>query len=146
MAKKETSPELTEEFKKTLEMTNMIDVEVDGVKADSVRGDGVIVATATGSTAYSLSCNGPVVAPDVKAFVINAICPHSLHFCPLVVSDSSVITLTGDGSKMRVTVDGRVYPAGGGDCRVTIRKSGRSAMSAYCATSPNSGGMKVVPL
>lgn len=105
-----------------------IDVEVDGVKADSVRGDGVIVATATGSTAYSLSCNGPVVAPDVKAFVINAICPHSLHFCPLVVSDSSVITLTGDGSKMRVTVDGRVYPAGGGDSRVTVRKSGRSAL------------------
>lgn len=105
-----------------------IDVCVDGHKADSVRGDGVIVATATGSTAYSLSCNGPVLAPDVNAFIINAICPHSLHFCPLVVNSDSVVTLCSNGSKMRITADGRVYPIETDECNVTITRSDKDAL------------------
>lgn len=105
-----------------------IDVSVDGHKADSVRGDGVIVATPTGSTAYSLSCNGPVLAPDVNAFIINAICPHSLHFCPIVVNSDSRITLKCAGSGMRVTADGRICRIGDGTCTVDIRRYEKDAL------------------
>ena len=105
-----------------------IDVSVNGHHADSVRGDGVIVATATGSTAYSLSCNGPVLAPDVNAFIINAICPHSLHFCPIVVNSDSRIKLVCGGSGMRLTADGRIFALGDGNCAIDIARSPKDAL------------------
>ncbi len=105
-----------------------IDVSVNGHHADSVRGDGVIVATATGSTAYSLSCNGPVLSPDVNAFIINAICPHSLHFCPIVVNSDSKITLSCEGSGMRLTADGSIFGLGDGRCEVDIVRSDKDAL------------------
>ena len=49
-------------------------------------GDGVIVSTASGSTAYNVSAGGPIINPDVEAFCITPICPHSLSFRPVVVS------------------------------------------------------------
>ena len=105
-----------------------IDVSVNGHHADSVRGDGVIVATATGSTAYSLSCNGPVLAPDVNAFIINAICPHSLHFCPIVVNSDSRIKLVCGGLGMRLTADGRIFALGDGNCAIDIARSPKDAL------------------
>jgi NAD+ kinase len=57
-------------------------------------GDGVIVATPTGSTAYNLSAGGPIIAPDVEGLVITAICPHSLSFRPIVVNSEDAIQLT----------------------------------------------------
>jgi NAD+ kinase len=54
-------------------------------------GDGVIVATASGSTAYNVSAGGPIISPNVEAFCVTPICPHSLSFRPVVVS--STVTL-----------------------------------------------------
>lgn len=71
-----------------------IDVRVDGKFVDCYHGDGAIVSTPTGSTAYSLSAGGPVLEPKVEAVVINPICAHSLHSRPLVVSSSSTIEFT----------------------------------------------------
>ncbi len=59
----------------------------------SFLSDGVIVATATGSTAYSLSAGGPIVLPDADAFVVNVICPHTLTFRPLVVKSTTRIAI-----------------------------------------------------
>lgn len=59
--------------------------------------DGLIVATPTGSTGYSLSCNGPVVFPDSKSFVITPVSPHNLNIRPLVVPDDSVISFEVEG-------------------------------------------------
>ena len=71
--------------------------------------DGIIVATPTGSTAYSLSAGGPILLPDTRALVISMICPHSLTSRPLVVKDSTRITIraVGGGVPMIVSSDGR---------------------------------------
>lgn len=82
------------------------DVSIDGITADTLRSDGVLVSTPTGSTAYSLSCNGPVLSPTVKALIVNAICPHSLHSCPIVVDDGMQIDISTNDDMMRIIVDG----------------------------------------
>lgn len=70
-----------------------VDVFVDDSFVSCYSGDGVIVATPTGSTAYSLSCGGPILTPDSGCFVITPIAAHSLSLRPIVVSDTSVIRL-----------------------------------------------------
>jgi NAD+ kinase len=59
----------------------------------SYMGDGLIVSTASGSTAYSVSAGGPIISPDVAAFCITPICPHSLSFRPVVVSSNATILI-----------------------------------------------------
>ncbi len=84
-----------------------IKVEIDGTLSDNIRADGVLVCTPTGSTAYSLSCNGPVLSPDVNAFVVNSICPHSLHACPMVIGSDSVVKLSCNNRDIKLIVDGK---------------------------------------
>src|SRR5690606_21269853 len=64
---------------------------VDGVYVNTHRGDGLIVATPTGSTAYALSCGGPIIQPSVSALVMVPICPHTLSDRPLVLPATSTI-------------------------------------------------------
>jgi NAD+ kinase len=83
--------------------------EVDDVYVNTHRGDGLIVATPTGSTAYALSCSGPIIQPNVDALVLVPICPHTLSDRPLVLPSSSVIRVTLDnagGSEAHVVCDG----------------------------------------
>lgn len=87
-----------------------LDTWVDGEVLNTYRADGLIVATATGSTAYSLSAGGPLIDPRAKAFVVTPICPHSLSNRSLIVSDQSIIKLAPtdeDQCPMLFTVDGR---------------------------------------
>jgi len=79
--------------KTTQARLNNYDVHVDGLFVSSYRADGLIVATPTGSTAYSLSAGGPVLMPTVNAFVITPVAPHALTHRPLVVPDSAVIEI-----------------------------------------------------
>ncbi|HET6181529.1 MAG TPA: NAD(+)/NADH kinase [Candidatus Sulfotelmatobacter sp.] len=79
--------------KTTLARLNTYDIYVDKIFVSSYRADGMIVATPTGSTAYSLSAGGPVVMPTVNAFVITPVAPHSLTHRPLVVPDSVQIEI-----------------------------------------------------
>ncbi len=73
------------------------------------RADGLIVASPTGSTAYSLSAGGPIVHPAVESFVITPICPHMLSDRPLVIRDSSFIEmkLSADTESVFLTLDGQ---------------------------------------
>lgn len=83
--------------------------EVDDVYVNTHRGDGLIVATPTGSTAYALSCSGPIIQPNVDALVLVPICPHTLSDRPLVLPSSSEIRVTLDnsgGSEAHVVCDG----------------------------------------
>jgi NAD+ kinase len=69
---------------------------VDGVYVNTHRGDGLIVATPTGSTAYALSCGGPIIQPNVNALVMVPICPHTLSDRPLVLPTTSTIEVSLD--------------------------------------------------
>jgi NAD+ kinase len=83
--------------------------DVDGTYVNTHRGDGLIVATPTGSTAYALSCGGPIIQPNVNALVMVPICPHTLSDRPLVLESSSTIRVTLDnagGSEAHVVCDG----------------------------------------
>jgi NAD+ kinase len=94
------------------EIARMIDLEVqiDGHFVCVYKADGLIVATPTGSTAYSLSAGGPIMVPDVAAFAITPICPHTLTNRPLVVPDQSVIQVLNrsDDEVTYLTIDGQV--------------------------------------
>jgi NAD+ kinase len=84
-------------------------VELDGKKVARFRADGVIVSTPTGSTAYTLAANGPILTPDVDALVVTPICPHLLTLRPIVVrGDSSLIVrVEGIPNLALLTVDGQ---------------------------------------
>ena len=73
------------------------------------RADGVIVATPTGSTAYSLAANGPILSPHLDAMVITPVCPHILTIRPLVVNGDSklVVTIEGVPDQTYLTIDGQ---------------------------------------
>ncbi len=81
---------------------------VDGLYVNTHGGDGLIVATPTGSTAYALSCGGPIIRPDVAALVMVPICPHTLSDRPIVLQSSSrVLVRVPEGeSQAQVTCDG----------------------------------------
>ncbi|HEY0798832.1 MAG TPA: NAD(+)/NADH kinase [Candidatus Baltobacteraceae bacterium] len=80
---------------------------VDGKEAAQVPADGIVVATPTGSTAYFLSAGGPILAPDVAAFGIVALLPHTLFTRPLVVPNTSEVVVEF-GAPTAVEADGRV--------------------------------------
>ena len=84
-------------------------VEIDGVALTEYNADGLIVATPTGSTAYSLSAGGPLLAPDSGVFVITPICPHVLTNRSVIVSDQSSITVLSASLRhaVNLTSDGR---------------------------------------
>ena len=82
---------------------------VDGHYVNTHGGDGLIVATPTGSTAYALSCGGPIIRPDVAAMVMVPICPHTLSDRPLVLQSSSKVLVRvppGGEGRAQVTCDG----------------------------------------
>jgi NAD+ kinase len=111
------------------ELARMIDLDthVDNHFVAAYKADGLIIATPTGSTAYSLSAGGPVIFPSVAAFCITPICPHMLTNRPVIVPDTSVIQILNRGDGMIfLTIDGQVgEPLARGD-RIICRASPHS--------------------
>jgi NAD+ kinase len=113
--------------KKGIAMTS-IEAYIDGEPVARFQGDGLILSTPTGSTAYSLSVGGPILTPDCRCFVLAPIASHNLTLRPLVVPDDSelrfrVVSRTGEAI---VTLDSREYsvPSGSG---FTVKKAKKSA-------------------
>ena len=85
-------------------------VEIDRQLVATFRADGVIVSTPTGSTAYNLAANGPIVMPNVNALVVTPICPHLLTIRPIVTPGESTVSVhvVGVPNEIFLTVDGQV--------------------------------------
>lgn len=99
--------------------SSMISVEtlINDNYVATYHGDGLVVATPTGSTAYSLSAGGPIVDPMCRCFVLSPIAPHNLTMRPVVVPDSSVITLriSSREGEASISADNRTYTLHDGD-------------------------------
>lgn len=94
------------------DLSRMIELETrtDGMPVATYRGDGLIVATPTGSTAYTLSAGGPILMPGSRALVLTPICPHGLSHRPVVLPDTSrleIHVIARDGTA-QLTLDGQV--------------------------------------
>jgi NAD+ kinase len=100
--------EFTIHKKESSAMIN-IDTYVDGVFLNSYFADGLIVSTPTGSTAYSLSCGGPIMMPDSDNFIITPIAPHNLNVRPVVISNNKILSfkVSGRSDSFNVSLDSR---------------------------------------
>ncbi|UCS94129.1 NAD kinase [Echinicola marina] len=96
---------------------------IDGEYLNSYWADGLIIATPTGSTGYSLSCGGPLISPLAKNFVITPVSPHNLNVRPMIVSDESEITFTIEGrsEKFLISLDSR-STAVDASVKLTVKK------------------------
>jgi len=110
---------------KRLDSGRMFDFDtfVDGVYVNTHGGDGFIVATPTGSTAYALSCGGPILTPEIRALVLAPICPHTLSDRPIVIPGDSVTEIAlyaKDGDVAAVCCDGEVRGELGAGTRLRV--------------------------
>ncbi|MBO4410115.1 MAG: NAD(+)/NADH kinase [Spirochaetales bacterium] len=107
-----------------------IDLYVNGILAANLRGDGLIVATPTGSTAYSLAAGGPILDASLDAIVINPICPFTMGVRPLVVNRDSVVkmVLPRQTTDVSLTCDGHeVFSVAEGD-EITVTEGKHQAL------------------
>ena len=102
-----------------------IDLSINGHFIQQYPGDGLIVATATGSTGYTFSSGGPIVAPSVPCIMVTPICPHLLLKVPLVLRDDDQVSVTVANSRnsVRVSVDGMMDQELMRNMTLQVRKS-----------------------
>ncbi len=110
------------------ETGRMVDITttVDGQYVNTHTGDGLIVATATGSTAYALSCGGPIIQPSLDALLLVPVCSHTLSDRPIVIpaeSDISLRLARSPSGKVPIFCDGRLLGNMGEDQTLSIRAS-----------------------
>ena len=109
-----------------LDISSMITIHayINGKFLNSYRADGLIIATPTGSTAYSMSVGGPIIEPTAENFVLTPVAPHSLNTRPLVITDDSIITLRVESrtENVLISLDGRseVFDS---NAEITIKKA-----------------------
>lgn len=107
--------------------THMIGVRlaINGIDVSSFHGDGLVVATATGSTAYSLSAGGPLVTPSEDVIILTALAPHTLAVRPMVISSEDVVDVEvfGRQKDVCVTGDGQVARVTGSKQKVRIERA-----------------------
>jgi NAD+ kinase len=108
---------------------------IDGENVATLKADGLIVSTPTGSTAYSLAAGGPIIHPQVPAVVLTPICPHTLTYRPLIIPSGSevVIKLLTGGEEVYLTLDGQ---RGGSLVRSDTVRIRRAPVELQLVTSP----------
>jgi NAD+ kinase len=118
--------------KSALSRIATIRVAVEGKTVLLYRGDGLIVSTPTGSTAYNLSAGGPILDPTMPAIVLSPICPHALTLRPLVLPDSVTLSLSveNDPHDVFLTLDGQEGEPFGSGSSVEIRRSSQVVLLA----------------
>lgn len=108
-------------FARVIEMR----VTIDGELAASYSADGLVIATPTGSTAYSLSAGGPVIVPTFESLIVTPVSAHTLAIRPLVVSATSNISVQAEGApeEIMITVDGQVGSSFNADDTLLVRRA-----------------------
>ena len=103
-----------------------IDAAIDNNSVATYNGDGVILSTPTGSTAYSLSAGGPILAPSCHSFLLTPLAPHNLTMRPIVMPDSSAVTLhiNTRNNEASISADNRTFKISN-DTVLTIKKAKR---------------------
>ncbi len=103
-----------------------LSVEVDDEHVYDLSGDGIIVSSPIGSTAYSLAAGGPIIHPGVNGMVLTPICPHSLTHRPLLITDKSIVKIKVDkkNSPVNLTLDGQRNISVEANETVQIKRSG----------------------
>lgn len=130
--RKEALKALNEVAVQRLEATMVkIETRVDSQLVAQYNGDGVIVSTPTGSTAYSLSAGGPVVAPECGCFLLTPLAPHNFGMRPVVLPDSAEISLTINARHGRamLSIDNNTYTVENGT-KIDIRRAGEHILLA----------------
>jgi NAD+ kinase len=119
-------------------------VSLGGVPLTEYNADGLIVATPTGSTAYSLSAGGPILMPDCGCFVITPICPHVLTNRSVVIADKSVVEIstTKPGQTVSITVDARSWSQLAPGETLVLEKSQRVLPLAMLPERPFTGVLR----
>lgn len=107
--------------------TSAFDLFIDSLPASTYRADGLIIASPTGSTAYSLSAGGPILEPTLQALIITPICPHTLSMRPLAVSSKRSIAVRAQGPAV-LTADGEMICSLSAEQEVTVRKADLAAL------------------
>lgn len=117
--------------KKSLSRILNLKAYINGEFVDSFPGDGLIISTPTGSTAYSLSAGGPVVEPDIELIIVTPICPHTLYSRSFITNGDRVVKVTADnsiGNDAIATFDGQTgFEMNAGDT-INIRRSENRVM------------------
>lgn len=104
-----------------------ISVEIDGSKAGDFTADGLIVATPTGSTAYSLSAGGSIMTPDCETFLLTPVCAFSLRSRPIAYPDKCTLFFSLESNSVALYGDGIYLGKAGAEDELTVRKSTRRA-------------------
>lgn len=109
------------------DISRMFSLSVDNEEENifNISGDGLIISSPTGSTAYSLAAGGPIISPRVQALVLTPICPHSLTHRPIVISDkqSLKVKVPADAESVMLTIDGQEVQELPSRCIVEVSKS-----------------------
>ena len=121
------------------EMGRMLEVtvKVDGTFVNTHRGDGLIVTTPTGSTAYSLSCDGPIMHPGLNAIAVVPICPHTLSDRPIVLNGQSIIDVSlvaRSSTSAQAVCDGQPMGEMTGDETLRVEQAGFAITMIHPAT------------
>ncbi len=120
--------------------TCVLELEIDGEVVDQYRGDGLIIATPTGSTGYAMAAGGPILHPGIEAIVVNPICPISLSSRALVVPPRAELTLWplgGSNRRVRLWKDGAHATSVEPGDRVVVRRAEHPALMVQLEQSPS---------
>ena len=116
-------------FRSTLKKAFKSIIYINGMDTETILGDGVVISTPTGSTAYGLSAGGPILYPTLDTFVIVPICPHTLNARPLVVPSNEVISVKTSDKLLSVSIDG--FETEKCIDKITIKSRSQKAVLAF---------------
>ena len=127
-------------YRDEISPTCTLELQIDGETVDEYRGDGLIIATPTGSTAYAMATGGPILHPSIEGIIVSAICPMSLSSRPIVIPSSSTLVVRALGDETRrvkLWQDGASGALTNPGEKCVIKKASQNAQMVLLEESPS---------